>query len=101
MRPACSLLPSSSNLVEGTSDLRENLIINKETLPTKSTASLYVLKQVMVNIGIDNNSSMTEMLVPIGMTLPLKRNLMETQMNPDYVVKQSEKFLKCNGCSAL
>ena len=101
MKPYCSLLPSSSNAVEETSDLWKNPIINKETLPTKSTPSLYVLKQVMVNIGTNNNSYMTEMVVPIGMTLPLKRNLMETQMNPDYVVKQSEKFWKCNGCSTL
>ena len=101
MRTACSLLPSSSNLVEETSDLWENLIINKENLPTKSTPSLYVLKPVMVNIGPNKNTSMTEMLVPIGATLPLKRNLMETQINSDYVVKQSEKFLKCNGCNVL
>ena len=101
MKPYCSLLPSSSNAVEETSDLWKNPIINKETLPTKSTPSLYVLKQVMVNIGTNNNSSMTEMLVPIGMTLSLKRNLTEPQMNPDHVVKQSENVSKCNERSAL
>ena len=57
---------------EETSDLCENPIINKETLPTTSTASLYVLKQVMVNTEANSNSYMTEMLVEIGMTLPLK-----------------------------
>ena len=59
-------------MVEETSDLWENPIINKETLPTTSTASLYVLKQVMVNTEANSNSYMTEMLVAIGMTLPLK-----------------------------
>ena len=59
-------------MVEETSDLWENPIINKETLPTTSTARLYVLKQVMVNTEANSNSYMTEMLVAIGMTLPLK-----------------------------
>ena len=59
-------------MVEETSDLWENPIINKETLPTTSTASLYVLKQVMVNTEANSNSYKTEMLVAIGMTLPLK-----------------------------
>ena len=59
-------------MVEETSDLWENPIINKETLPTTSTASLYVLKQVMVNTEANSNSYKTEMLVAIGMKLPLK-----------------------------
>ena len=59
-------------MVEETSDLWENPIINKETLPTTSTASLYVLKQVIVNTEANSNSYMTEMLVAIGMILPLK-----------------------------
>ena len=59
-------------MVEETSDLWENPIINKEALPTTSTASLYVLKQVMVNTEANSNNYMTEMVVAIGIKLPLK-----------------------------
>ena len=69
VRPDCSLSPSSSNVVEGTSYLSENLIIARETLPTTSTASLHIVKQATVNMEANNNSFMAEMLVPIGMPL--------------------------------
>ena len=64
VRPGCSLSPSSSNVVEGTSDLSENPIVDKETLPTTSTASLHILKQATVNMEANNNSFMAEVLVP-------------------------------------
>ena len=44
----------------------------------------------------DGNSFMTEMLVPIVMSLPAKPNLTEHKMNPYYIVKRSEKVLKCS-----
>ena len=101
VRPDRFLSPSSSNVTEGTSDLLENPIIDKETLPTTSTTRLHILKQATVNMEANNNSFMAEMLVPTGMPLPPKPNLTEPQMNPYYVVKSSGKVSKCNGCSAL
>ena len=42
VRPACSLSASSSNVVEGTSDLSENPTTDKETLPITSTTYLKI-----------------------------------------------------------
>ena len=84
VRPGRSLSPSSSNAVEGTSDLLENSVINKETLPTTSTTSLHILKQATVNMEASNNSFMAELLVPIGTSLPPNPDLTEPQMSPHY-----------------
>ena len=46
VRPDRSLSPSSSNVVEGTSDLLGN--------PTTSTARLHILKQATVNMEANN-----------------------------------------------
>ena len=84
VRPGRSLSPGSNNVVERTSDLSENPIIDKETLPTTSTTSLHTLKQATVNMEANNNSFMAELLVPIGMSLPPNPDLTEPQMNPHY-----------------
>ena len=97
VRPGPSLSPSSSNVVEGTSDLTENPIIDKETLSTASSTRLHILKQATVNMEANNNSFMAKGLVPVGgMSLPPKPDLTEPQMNSCYVVKRSGKVSKCN-----
>ena len=101
IRPGRSLSPSSSNVVDGTSDLSETPVIDKETLSTTSTTSLHILKQATVNMEENNNSFMEEVLVAIAMSLPPKPNLTDPQMNPYYVVKRSGKVSKSNKCGAL
>ena len=44
VRPVRSLSPSSSNIIEGTSDLSNNPIIDKETLPTTQVSKFAYLK---------------------------------------------------------
>ena len=88
-------------MIEGTSDLSESPVIDKQTLPTTNITNLHILKQATVNMEANNNSFTEEVLEPTAMSLPPKPDLKEPQMNPYYVVKRSGKVSKCNECGVL
>ena len=80
----------------------ENPVTSSITTET-STANAnnaYVLKQSTLNIESNNNSYMSELILPIGVPLPPKPDMTEPQMSPYYLVKRFGKVAKCHGCGS-